>query len=110
MQHSDLDKNSWSKLSLFNQFANIGSEVERAIRWRQKGNSEYANLANIRALELFDLTLDTHSDYPTLKEIARGRELWLDFFLGKNQYRQTAKQWQRYFYAFTLAASLEKHA
>ena len=108
MQHTDLDKGRWSKFSLVEQMANIGSEIERAIKWKQKGNPEYANLANARALELFDLTLDVHTDYPTLKEIARARELWLDFFLGENQYKQTVEQWQNYFNAFTWATSLHR--
>ena len=42
------------------------------------------------------------------KEIARARELWLDFFIGENQYHQTDQQWQKYIYAFTIKAQLEK--
>ena len=30
--------NRWQKLSFFEQMANIGSEVERAINWRGKDN------------------------------------------------------------------------
>jgi hypothetical protein len=104
MQHTDLQGNRWYQLSLVEQMANIGSEVERAIKWKSKGNIEYGNLANIRALELFDLTLSDSRHGKGIKEIARARELWLDYFVGENQYHQTEDQWKKYFYVFTFAA------
>lgn len=107
MQHRDLQDGRWGSLSLVEQMANIGSEVERAIRWKNKKNNEYANLANIRALELFDLSLADRRHASGLKEIARARELWLDFFIGENQYHQTDRQWQQYFLAFATAARRE---
>lgn len=104
MQHKDLQNDRWFRLSLVEQMANIGSEIYRALNWKQKNNTPYANAANIRALELFDLTLADRRHGAGTKEIARARELWLDFFIGENQYGQTAQQWQRYFFAFTYAA------
>jgi len=94
---------SWSRLSLIEQMANIGSEVFRALKWRHKNNA-YANLANDRALELFDLTKSKTIQFPALKELCRARELWLDYFVGDNQYRQTSKQWENYFMAFNYYA------
>ncbi len=35
-QHKDLAAGRWSQLSLIEQMANIGSEVERALNWRIK--------------------------------------------------------------------------
>lgn len=93
---------NWSKLDVVEQMANIGSEIHRAISWQHK-NKEYSLLANDRALELFDLT-KTAKTYPQLREICRARELWLDFFIGPNQYHQTAAQWHSYFTAFNFAA------
>lgn len=107
MQHTSLNQKKWFQLSLVEQMANIGSEVERAIKWRSKHNFEYAKLANERALELFDLTLSDSKHKNSLKEIARARELWLDFFLGENQYNQTAINWQNYFLGFNYAARLK---
>ncbi len=107
MQHKDLD-NRWHTFSIAKQMANIGSEIERAIKWKLKGNHAYADLANIRTLELFDLTLNDPKKITGFKEIARARELWLDFFIGENQYHQTDQQWQKYIYAFTIKAQLEK--
>lgn len=104
MQHRDIQKHRWNKLSLMEQMANVGSEVERAIGWRKKQNSTYADAANTHALELFDLTMGDKRHGDGIKEIARARELWLDFFLGDNQYHQTEQQWHSYFYSFTFAA------
>ena len=40
-QHKDLAEGRWANLSFFEQMANVGSEVERAISWRKKNNEEY---------------------------------------------------------------------
>lgn len=103
MQHTDLQHGRWSTFTLAEQMANIGSEVFRALQWNHK-NKSYANAASIRALELFDLTLKHRTKESELKEIARARELWLDFFIGNNQYNQTEELWKRYFFAFTSLA------
>lgn len=106
MQHKDLAGRRWYALSKVEQMANIGSEIERAIKWKKKGNGEYANLANLRALELFDLTLGDRRYGKGLKEVARARELWLDYFVGDNQYLQTEEQWKKYFLSFAVASRL----
>lgn len=103
-QHKNLAAGHWRDFSLIEQLANIGSEVCRAISWREKGDREMAKLAFIRALELFDLTLGDPKNRKRLKEVARARELFADFFVGSNQYQQTAKQWQKYFYEFAYAS------
>jgi len=44
-QHQELAKGRWFELSLVEQLANVGSEVEQTISWRNKGNAEYGRLA-----------------------------------------------------------------
>lgn len=105
-QHTQSAKGRWQKFSLLEQMANIGSEVERAIKWKNKGNPEYAEKAFERALELFDLTAADDKNKQRLKEILRAREIFADFFIGGNTYNSTDKQWQNYFYAFNFAARL----
>jgi len=46
----------WAQLELVEQLANVGSEVERAIRAHNAGNRSRWEHAQARALELFDLT------------------------------------------------------
>lgn len=105
-QHRDLASGRWEKLSLMEQLANIGSEVERAIRWRQKGNAQYSRLAFERALELLDLTLTLSLPFPTMKELARVRSALVDDFAGDNTFHSTDIAWQRYFGAFNFKAKL----
>ena len=108
MQHRDLHAARWKQLSLISQMTNIGSEVISALQWRAKNNPVYAHEANLRALELFDLTLACTSRKSELTEISRARELWLDFFVGNNIYGQTEQQWKKYFLSFNYFAQIAK--
>ncbi|MEI8012071.1 MAG: hypothetical protein WCI27_06280 [Candidatus Omnitrophota bacterium] len=103
-QHKDLAAGRWKELTLCEQMANIGSEVERALNWKQKQNPVYSRKAVERALELLDLTLDSASRFSQRKEVARVREAVVDFFIGSNQFGSTDKSWRRYFLSFTYAA------
>ena len=86
----------WFKISLMEQMANIGSEVERAISWRKKGRVELSQGAFFRALELLDLTIaGVGRDEGKLKELCRCKEFFADFFYGDNQYSQTPEILQK---------------
>lgn len=106
IQHARLASGHWRNFSFFEQMANIGSEAERAIKWKNQGNTEYAEKAFERALELFDFTAGDDKNNKKLKEILRAREAFADYFVGGNIYNSTDKQWQNYFYAFNFAARL----
>jgi hypothetical protein len=103
-QHKDLASGRWGRLSLLEQMANIGSEVERSLSWRAKGNLKYSRKAFERALELLDLSLDSAADPARLKELARLREAMVDHFVGTNQFRSTETSWRKYFLSFAYAA------
>ena len=106
MQHQQLADGHWNGFSLMEQLANIGSEVERAIKWENKKNQSYSELAYFRALELIDLTLDDKKNLHRLHEIVRIRELLVDYFVGSNSYQSSDEKWQKYFYPFYYAARL----
>ncbi len=103
-QHKDLASGRWGRLSFLEQMANVGSEVERTLNWRARGNHEYSRKAFDRALELLDLTLDGARGPARLKELARLREAMVDYFVGTNQFRSTETSWRRYFSPFAYAA------
>lgn len=107
-QHRDLAAGRWQNLSFIEQLANVGSEVERALNWRQKKNADYSLLALDRALELLGLTITDPRHCHRLRELTRVREVLLDYFLGDNQYASSDKSWRNYFYAFGYAASLKR--
>ena len=72
--HRELAAGQWSKLSLAEQLANVGSEVGRMVRWRDR-DARLMNGAFDRALELLDLTLADPRWRNRLSEISRAREL-----------------------------------
>ena len=54
--HKKLAEGRWFQFSLCEQLGNIGSEVNRALRWKDKDQDNFESAID-RALELFDLTL-----------------------------------------------------
>ena len=103
-QHKELAGGRWKQLSFMEQMANIGSEVERALNWKQKHNIVYSQQAFERALELLDLTLGSIRGFPRLKEVARLREAVVDYFSGTNQFGSSQESWRKYFFSFLYAA------
>ena len=106
IQHQQLSQGRWQEFSFFKQMANIGSEVERAIKWRNKKDEQYAILAFDRALELIDLTITDNKNRKRLPELTRVRETLIDYFNFGNQYGDSDKSWQDYFYGFAYAAQV----
>jgi len=107
-QHQQLADGRWKTLSFFEQMANIGSEVERTISWKNKGNQDYSRQAFYRAIELLDLSIETYAKSTKGKELVRIREAMADHFAFSNSYHSTDASWQRYFHAFTWAARAGK--
>ncbi len=86
------------------QMANVGGEVERALKRRAAGESDGCRLAFERALELLDLTLAANSGGGHARELARIREALSDYFCGDNAYGSSDEIWRRYFGPFALAS------
>lgn len=108
-QHKNLATGRWKELSFFEQMANVGSEVERAINWKEK-HPEYGKMAADRALELLDLTIadEKNSRRGKLKEILKLRELLVDYLYYDNIYQSKSGDWNNYFLAFSYAAAINK--
>jgi len=70
----------------------------------EKNNSVYCVRAFERALELLDLTLDCPKNHFRLKEIARTREVLVDFFYGENHFSSSEKSLSAYFFSFCLCS------
>lgn len=109
LQHKNLASGGWKKLTFFEQMANIGSEVERTIKWKKKGNKEYSLLAFERALELLDLTVENERSGSRARELLRVREMLADYFSFENNYGSSDEKWQSYFYSFNFAARLNSY-
>ena len=108
--HKDSAAGSWWELSLYEQLGNIGSEVGRALRWKTS-NPGISLGAFERALDLMDLTIADpryRCSVARLRELARTREVMVDFLAGSNEYQSTSKSLQKYFDAFATAAALAR--
>lgn len=89
IQHKKLFESGWSKLTLPQQMANIGSEGSRVVKWLAKGRIDNAERAFERMQELVDLTIaygrrNSPNRKALLKEICRFRELYCEAFLASN--------------------------
>ncbi len=89
MQHKTLSNGAWVQLPISQQFANIGSETYRVVKWLSKGRNDKAEEAFERAQELIDLTIKygridaspaMRSSF--LREICRFREVFCAAFLA----------------------------
>lgn len=74
--HKNLAAGRWFELSLTEQLGNIGSEYNRAIAAKRKGDPERYQNACDRTLELCELTIDDPRwrGKPALKELCRLNE------------------------------------
>jgi hypothetical protein len=102
MQHQQLSAGRWFHLSFFEQMGNIGSEIERAISWKNK-NKDFSDQAINRALELLSLSIDDKKNILRLKELTRVYESIGDYFYGNNVFKSNDLLWQKYFYNFAFA-------
>ena len=95
----------WSTMTLVEQLAIVGSEVERSIRARESANETRLHHALARALELFDLTAaDDRWRGPRRREVLRAREEFCRIFYADDVPRDSARGLQRYFLAFAVVA------
>jgi hypothetical protein len=88
------------------QLANIGSDVDRAIRAHASGNTSRFVHALDRALELFDLTAaDARWAGHRRREILRAREEFCRLFFSTTVSADSAAGLQKYFYYAAVAAN-----
>lgn len=99
----------WYEYSLCEQLGNIGSEVGRANKWKDK-NHELFESSVFRAIELLFLTLTDKRWKNRLKEIARAKEVLCDAYLGGKEYGSTFGDLEKYFYHYAYAARKNKNA
>ena len=108
MIHKDLTSEDWFKYSLFKQLSNVGTEVSRAIRWKNKGKPDLSKKAFYRALELLYLTIDDPKNRGAcLKELTRAYEMLGDYFAGENEYNSSDDLWEKYFLTYNYAARVK---
>lgn len=98
----------WFELSLLEQLANVGCDIDRAIRWKSRNNSVYTQDALKRAFDLLDLTIQDPKNKKRLKEVVRMREVLKDYFFGDNVYGYTDEAFHKYFMDYNYIVALQK--
>lgn len=96
-----MEKNQrWYALSVGDQITNVGSEVMRAIRY--KNNKEKSmSFLNI-ALELLDRTIMDPKNHHRILELVSAKEELIDYFIGENIYNTTEESIIKFYNQFTL--------
>lgn len=103
--HKNLVDGKWHRMTLDEQMGNIGSEVDRSLKWHRKGDIQKRDDAVARALELFSLSMTDPKNVATHGyEIARAKEVFLDYIFGDQQYGYTEQDFENYYMFFALRA------
>jgi len=103
--HVGLAAGRWAALSLPEQLANVGSEVDRAIAAWTSRRADRFDRALARALELFDLTArDDRWRGHRRREILRSREEFCRLFFDAESPAGAARTLSAYFLAFVVLA------
>lgn len=100
-----VDKEAWSRLDIFNQMGNIGSEVGRALSAKQAGKESRMDSAFYRGMDLINMTVDLWSDKnKPVRELLIAREQFAKSILTDD----LDTTLEKYFFDFALAARLQR--
>lgn len=76
MDQQEFVKQRWQTMTLAQQLGNVGSDYERALKWKKLQKPELFSNAARRTLAQLDMTLtDSRHRGPRRREIARVREV-----------------------------------
>jgi hypothetical protein len=106
MSDYKVDRRRWAQMGIIEQMGNIGSEVGRAIKARREGAEERVEPAIIRALDLFDATVEAliaRRQPHRAKEVLRARTEFMRLFYD-DAFEAEADGIERYFMQFAIAA------
>jgi len=107
--HPDLAAGRWFTLTLASQLGNVGSEYERALRWRNRGEAVRFEHAFNRLLELIDLTIaDPRWQNHRLRELTRLREVICDELFNETREFNDPFDLSDYFLYFGILARNER--
>lgn len=103
--HAELAAGRWRALTLAEQLANVGSEVDRVIVAWEAHRPDRFEKALARALELFDLTArDERWRGHRRREILRAREEFCRLFFEDDPPPGAARTLRDYFLRFAVLA------
>ncbi len=93
----------WWEMSIGQQIANVGSEVARAIRHKNKGNKEGAEEYCIHAVEMLGYSKLDPKNINRRKELLLAQEELVDYLLGENRYGNDDASIMKWYDAFLFS-------
>ena len=107
-QHSELS-DRWFTFSLAEQLGNVGSEYERALVSKRRGNKKEFHRAFARLTDLLDLTIsDPRWQNHRLKELTLLKEFIHDELCNEVREYPDPRDLRQYFLFFGLVANKER--
>lgn len=102
MSRHSVDKSAWSKMTIFEQMGNIGSEVGRAVSAKKRGKDKWMRSAYYRGIDLFNITAQqwAKSNPSRLRELLYARDQFTKY-IEDGEEDPTLEQ---YFFQFALVA------
>lgn len=92
----------WFEMGIGEQISNIGSEVNRAIKYKNKNDEGKKKRFYEKAVELLELTCADPKNKFRLGELRFCIEELTDYFAGENFYNTTDEMLRKYYDAFLL--------
>ena len=91
---------SWYNMPVGMQLANVGSEVNRAITWKRKGDAQRSAGFCNKAIEYLEIMKTDEKNRNRIGELNCCIEELKDYFLGENIYNTTDEMLKKYYDAF----------
>ncbi len=90
----------WFDMPVWMQISNIGGEVSRAIRWKNKGDAVKARNFCNKAIEFWRLSEKDPKNKYRIREFENAIAELEDYFCGSNVFQTTDDTLTRYYDAF----------
>ncbi|MCM1295747.1 MAG: hypothetical protein NC311_09420 [Muribaculaceae bacterium] len=91
---------SWFAMPIGVQISNVGSEVHRAIRWKNRGDEQKRNGFCLKAIEFLELMKKDPKNQYRKGELDCCINELQDYLMGENVYNTTEEQLTKYYDAF----------
>lgn len=92
----------WFEMGIREQISNVGSEVNRAIRYKNRNDEDKKKRFYEKAVELLELTCADPKNQFRLGELHACIEELTDYFAGENLYNTTDEMLMKYYDAFLV--------
>lgn len=91
---------NWFAMPIGVQISNVGSEVHRAIRWKNRGDVQKKKSFCMKAIEFLELMKKDPKNQHRKGELDCCIDELQDYLMGENLYHTTEEQLVRYYDAF----------